>query len=369
MKISVVSDIDSFRALKSGWNALLENSINNTLFLRWEWMFNYYSNMCNGQELFLLLVRDDKEKLKGIAPFVLREERIITKKVFLEFIGQRYSYYLGIIANCNNRDEVNREIYDYLFENRRRWDLISLRHLLDDEALKNHLRIHAKRHGYSCRESIQDPCKIVPLQESFDEYISCLDKRFSKRLKRSLRRINKDFHIELSVPENEKSLNIFWRKFLELHIERIKNKGSKTILSNKKFQEFYYSVAQAMYIEKKLCLIALKFDKEIVAILFGIAWKDTFYFLNIGYKKFSRYNLAVVLPVLCIERSIKDGLKYFDALSGGGDYKEKLGGVDKGGLSIQVAKRITRLEVMAKTVAKKVLKKGMISRTKNVGFL
>lgn len=357
MLITVLRDIDCFRAIKDEWNALLERSSNNTLFLRWEWIFNYYRTMCKGQELLLLLVRNDKGQLKGIAPFILREERIITKKVFLEFIGQRYSYYLGIIASCNNRDDVYQAICDYLFENRRRWDLISFIHLSDDSLFKMHLKNHAKGCGYSWRESIKDSCKIVPLQESFDEYISCLDKHFSKRLKRSFRRIKRDFHVELSIPEDEKSLNFFWRKFLELHIGRIKNKGSKTILSNKEFQEFYYSVAQAMYIEKKLCLIALKFNKEIVAILFGITWKDTFYFLNIGYKKFSRYNLAVVLPVLCIERSIKDGLEYFDALGGGGDYKEKLGGVNRGGLRVQVLKPILLLENMISSTSAKLARK------------
>lgn len=369
MTITVVRDIDSFRALKDEWNALLENSSNNTLFLCWEWMFHYYTHMCEDQELFLLLVRNDKGELKGIAPFILREERIITKKIFLELIAQRYSYYVGIISNNDNREDVYREIFGYLFANRKSWDLINIIHLSNHEKFKMHLKNHSKEYGYLCRETIKDPCKVVRLTRSFNEYMSSLSKDISKKVKYYLRSINRDFGVEVSLPDDEVSLLASWRKFLELHESRVHSKGGKTVLSNKAFQDFYYSIAHAAYQEGNLRLTALKLDDEIAAVLFGIVWNKTFYFLNIGYREFSKYSLGLVLPVLCIEKSIESGLEYFDFMGGGGDYKEKLGGVDKGGLNIQVVKRITRLEVMAKTVAKKVLKKGMISRTKKVGFL
>ena len=344
MKISLLRDINSFRELKDEWNALLAKSSNNPLFLRWEWMFYYYKNMCEGQELFLLLVRGDEGELKAIAPFILREERIITRKTFLEFIGQKYSYYLGIISNKDKKHDVYEAIFCYLFENKKKWDMINFIHLSEDEAFKMYLKNHSKGYGYIWREEIQDSCKVIQLQESFVEYISSLNKQFSKRLKYYLRSIKRDFDVELSLPEDEESLLLFWHKFLDLHIKRVENKESKTILSNKKFQDFYYSIAHSLYGENNLHLIALKLDKEIVAMLFGAVWNKTFYFLNIGYKEFSKYSLGFVLPVLCIEQSIKNGLEYFDFLGGGGDYKDKLGGVDRGGLKIQVLKLMPVLE-------------------------
>jgi len=366
MKITVVTDIGSFGALRDEWNALLSTTNNDTPFLRWEWTFHYYEHMCKDQTLFLLLVRDNREALRGIAPFVLRERRIITRRVFLEFIGQNYSYYLDIIANDESGDDVAKEVVGYLFENRRRWDLINLVHLSDDAKLKTHLKTYSNAHRYCWRESIQDPCKVVKLPTSFDEYILSLDKHFSQTLKRSLRRMERDFDVELSVPEDAQSLMLLWHRFMDLHIERIQDKESTTILSNKDFQEFYFSVAQAMFREHNPCLIALRFDKQIAGVLFGITWKNTFYFVNIGYKKFSRYSLAVVLPVLCIERSIMDGLAYFDALGGGGDYKEKMGGVDRGGIKIQVLKPMPLLENMAKNMARKILNRRMLDKAKNV---
>lgn len=369
MAITVLDDLDSFRGIRGEWNALLENSSKNTLFLRWEWMFHYYDNMCNGQQLFILLARDDEGKLKGISPFVLREERIIAKKIFLEFIGQRYSYHLGIIADEDNRDDVYQAICDYLLENRRRWDLLHFIHLADDALFKAHLKSCAKDLGYFSQESIKDSCKVVKLKGNFDEYMSGLDKRFADRLRYYLRSLNRDHHVQLAVPADEESLQVYWRTFLDLHQTRVHNKGGQTVLSNPGFQEFYYSVARAAYNDNHLSLVALQLDGEIAAVLFGIILNNTFYFLNIGYREYSKYSLGLALPLLCIERAIKDGLQYFDFLGGGGDYKEKLGGADRGGLSIQVMRPMILLETKAREVAKKMLNRGMLSRTKKGGLL
>lgn len=357
MDISVAGDIDSFRALRPEWNALLENSSNNKLFLRWEWMFHYYDNMCNGQELFILLARDDEGRLKGIAPFILREEKIITKRIFLEFIGQKYSYHLGIIADRDNRDNVHRDICDYIFKNQRRWDLISFIHLPDDETLKKHLRSRSKVCHCYWRERSWDPCKVFQIRGSLDEYISSLNNKFSKKVKYNLRRIKRNFEIEVSLPENEEELILYWDRFLDLHIKAIEGKGSTTILSKQGFQRFYHCVAYVAYREGSLALMALKLDKEIVAMKYAIVRNKTCYFLNSGYQRVAKYSLYVLSTVLCIEKLLESGVEYFDFAGGGGYYKEKLGGVDKDGLHIQVVKPISALEQMARKIGGKIVKK------------
>jgi CelD/BcsL family acetyltransferase involved in cellulose biosynthesis len=357
MNTTVVRDVAHFRTLKDEWNALLENSINNTLFLRWEWMFYYYEKMSKEQRLFIIVAREDDGNVIGIAPFIITKNRVLARKRFLEFIGQRYSYHLGVIAKKDDRNNIYKELLRYLFESRKEWDLINFYHLSDDALFKIHLKNYSKRHGYLYIDSVQNPCKVVRLNQNFDQYMGGLDERFAKKLKYYLRSVNRDFEVELSSPDDEKSLTVFWRSFLDLHEKRVHSKGAKTILSNKNFQEFYYSIAQDAYRENNLSLVALKLNKEIAAVLLGIIWNKTFYFLNIGYKEFPKYSLGFVLPLLCIQRSIESGLEYFDFLGGGGDYKEKLGGVDKGGLSIQLMKPVALLENMAKKILKRALRK------------
>ena len=58
-----------------------------------------------------------------------------------------------------------------------------------------------------------------------------------------------------------------------------------------------------------------------------------------------------------LKSTIKDGLEYFDALGGGGDYKEKLGGVSRGGLQVQVLKPMLLLENMIRSTSAKLARK------------
>jgi CelD/BcsL family acetyltransferase involved in cellulose biosynthesis len=208
------------------------------------------------------------------------------------------------------------------------------------------------------------------LNDSFDEYLSSLDKPFSKKLKYDLRSLNRDFNVEVSLPEDERSLLAFFKTFLDLHIGRVENRGSRTLLSNKEFQTFYYCVAKAAYQEGHLRLVALKLDREITAVLFGIVYAGTFFFINIGYRPYSKYSLGLVLPALCIESSIESGLEYFDLLGGTRPYKEDLGGVNRGGLCIEIVKPSRYLENLVREIVRrtagKILSRRMINKIKKV---
>lgn len=358
MAITIVRDIDSFRELKNEWNALLEDSGNSTLFLRWEWMFTYYEHRYSDEELFLLLVRNDGGELQGIAPFVLRKERVIAMKTYLEIMGQRHSSYLGIIAQSDSRDEVYREILDYVFKNRSLWDSINLTHLLDENEFKIQLESFASKYGYLYKANIKDACKAIRLTCTFQEYMSGLDKHLAKKMRYYLRSMHRDSIVELSFPKDENTLKDLWRAFVDLHETRVHNKGGKTPLSDESIQKLFYCIAMDAFKEDSLCLAALKLDGQIAAVLFGIIWKSTFYFVNIGYKEHSKYSLGLVLPLLCIEKSIGEGLQWFDLLGGGGDYKERLGGVDRGGgLNIQVMRTLCLYENIVADSAKRIARK------------
>ncbi|MGA2031931.1 MAG: GNAT family N-acetyltransferase [Thermoguttaceae bacterium] len=334
-------------------------------------MFPFYQHMCKNQELFLLVARGAQGEVRGIAPLVLRRERIITENTFLEFIGQRQSYYLGVIANQDACGDVYPAICDYVFENRRKWDAISLANLANDELLKENMMEKARSHNCFWHEEIRNPCKVVRLGASFDAYISSLDPHIAKKLKYCRRSMDRDHVVETTMPADEQSLNAYWRAFLELHQSRVRSKCQTTIFANHAFQEFSYSVVRAAYAEGNLRLVALKLDDEIRAVLFGVVWNKTFYFLNIGYKELSKYSLGHMLPVLCIEAAICSGLERFDFMGGGGEYKERLGGVDQGGMCLRAMKPTAFAESAARKAAEAVVKRVFRgrseSRTKRVG--
>ena len=342
--ISTAEDIDSLLALEGEWNGLVNECGDSSLFCQWEWVCQCCRCFSRDEELSVLLARDSQGALHGIAPFLLRRRHVITRRVFLEFVGQRFSYHLDVICQEERRSLVCKAIAEHIFENRDQWDVIDIMHLSEDTPLREHLTRYAKTVRYVWRQESYDPCKVVSLGHNFDGYMSSLPKPMSKKLKYYQRSMQRDFDVELCLAEDDKTLTVFWESFLELHIKRFGTKGAYTVLSDSDFQGFYRAMAQAAYREGNLRLVALKLDGQIAAVLFGIVCNETFNFLNIGYRKFSKYSLGLVVPVLCIEMAIEQGLGRFDFLGGGGDYKEKLGGLAEDGLRLSVWRRSALLE-------------------------
>ncbi|MBN1912285.1 MAG: GNAT family N-acetyltransferase [Pirellulales bacterium] len=352
MKAHAVTNVESFRALRGQWNDLLERSGHDTPCLRWEWMFSCYECLCLGQRLFLVLVEDDEGHLKGIAPFVLREERIVLRRVFLEFLGQRYSHHLGVIAHPDDQDAVCLAVCDYVFENRKQWNAVKLANASSDGMFRRRLRDCCGSNGYLRRERVSNPCKVVQLTGSFDEFLSSLEGQFRKKLRYSLGRLEREHRVELIMPKDEDTFSLIWNRFLELHQGAIKDKGSQTVLLDPRYQRFYRSVAHSAFLEGTLALVAMQLDGQIAAVKFAVVRNKTCFFLNSGYQRVPHFSLYLLSTVLCIKMLMERGIKRFDFMGGGGGggYKEKLGGQPCDGLSIMCYPRIVFIETAGKRV-------------------
>ena len=60
--------LTELQELAGFWNDLLERSLNDNLFLTWEWMTTWASTYLSGDELFVITVYDDGCPV-AIAPF------------------------------------------------------------------------------------------------------------------------------------------------------------------------------------------------------------------------------------------------------------------------------------------------------------
>jgi len=212
-----------------------------------------------------------------------------------------------------------------------------------------------------CRENINNPCKVVQIIGSFAEYIASLDRHFAKELEYKLRRLKREYQVTLVVPETESDLQHMWNRFVELHVQAVEYKGASTVVSAPEYERFYYSIAEVAYREGSLALMGMKLNEEIAAVKFMVVRNKTCFLLNSGYQRGIRHSLYLLSTVLCIEKLLEKGVEYFDFMGGGGRHKTKLGGVDRSGLSIQIGRRMTMLEVMtkegAKRIARRILKK------------
>ena len=69
---SIISYIQDFKLIKNHWNELLEKSQTDKLFMRWEWLFNWWIVFGDNHQLFIILVHENNN-LIAIAPLVCKD--------------------------------------------------------------------------------------------------------------------------------------------------------------------------------------------------------------------------------------------------------------------------------------------------------
>src|SRR5882724_10534270 len=76
MEVSAVTTRTELEALAPEWNALLQASCADTIFLTWEYISAWLDAVAPRAELRVLAVRNGRGELVGIAPFYRRRIRL-----------------------------------------------------------------------------------------------------------------------------------------------------------------------------------------------------------------------------------------------------------------------------------------------------
>jgi hypothetical protein len=81
MKLEILRTADDVHKIGSEWNNLLWNSENNKLHFSHEWFLCSYNVFHSGDQLYVIVLRDDSSILRGIAPLVIVRETYRFKRI------------------------------------------------------------------------------------------------------------------------------------------------------------------------------------------------------------------------------------------------------------------------------------------------
>ena len=75
--IEEIRDTVKLKSLANKWNNILSQSESDSIFLTWEWVFNWWQVYGSGKQLRVLVVRDQHEDIVAIAPFYAHTKRFL----------------------------------------------------------------------------------------------------------------------------------------------------------------------------------------------------------------------------------------------------------------------------------------------------
>jgi len=335
------------------WGKLAEK---NGFFLTPEWMLPWIKAAEKGKTVSpWIAVAKEKGKISAIAPFALKGKE-------LQFLGQDYSYNLGILAE--DEDDAA-GIADFVFANAEKWDRIFFRHLVDGQPLVREMQERCREQGFSFEAQQGDACSVVLLPDSMEKYFAGLKKKLRKNLRNDLSRLEREFKIETKVFSGSNGFEQNWKEFLGLHFENMERKGEKTVLAEEWFREICYKACRSAAAKGGLCFLQLLLDGKLAGSLLAVEHNGVFSVLNIGFgKEFAEgQSLGNVLFLKAIEYCCKKGIKELDLLGGSPEYKAKFGAVQRNGIELRVFKTgSSRIADSLKRNTKKIARAFLLSQ-------
>lgn len=338
---TITTNAESIKFLQKEWTELLKGSGMNNLFLTWEWINSWCLNMLDkSANTLIVTVRDDK-KLIGIAPLVIILDENQEKTI--QLLGQSYSYHLGFIAQLGREAEIYNSIWNYLFELKEfKINKVEFIHFDENRFFESVISHQCEKRGLVIEKAVQNPCKVLRLPNSFDEYLKSgiISKNLRRNIKKDFNRLELEFPFDIFLADTT-TFKQYWSEMLILHREMMRSRNKCSALLTDSFPNHLQYIAEVSLSKTELKLSVLTINNETAAVMLGIIYNGVFNALTIGVNhqiinKIPWLNLTILSHLLNVKIAIESNCKAFDFGGGRHDYKYKMGGIDTGGVKFTI---------------------------------
>lgn len=323
---------NGFAALKTEWNALLQRSRFNTLFLTYEWQTTWWAYLGEGELWIVAMRRADTDELVGIAPLyrVVNDDGPWAGKPKLNIVGCiEVSDYLDIIVAQGWEGTVYAALRDWLCSDEApAWEVLDLCNLPQDSLTYRDLPSVFTGSGCDVQVSQEDTAPQFALPLHYETYLQeQVDKKQRGEIRRKQRRAEREAvaHFYFVGPQDNLAAEI--DDFVALQRA---SRADKAEFMTPEMRRFFGAMAQRMQDAGYLRLGFLCLDGEKTAALLGFEYNRRYLLYNSGYDPDLHAQLSPgwVLLAYTIQYAIAVGCEVFDFMQGDEEYKYRFGSQD-----------------------------------------
>ena len=342
-KVKQITNPNSFLKLKEDWNFLLKNSGNRNIFLTWEWLYTWWTFYNKGKNLFIILV-ESNNRLVGIAPFYVKDERILGNKIkSLRVLGDEEvcSEQLDVIVQSDFRKDVCEKICDYLDTNTTLWDIL---HLMDFKKNSFFVEILRKYSISNKFKIIIDEITVNPyltISSDWDTYFQSLSRNQRKNYRNYTNKLQKKFNHKFESFTNNRDLPLdeVMSQLIFLHEKKWTQEVGSGVFKRKRFREFHLTVAKEFFDNDWLKLFLLWIDNTIKGVFYCFEYENILFAYQLGYEPaLKEYSIGKLVITWSIKCAIESGLYEVDFLRGENVYKYKYTNGIRNNISVLISK-------------------------------
>jgi CelD/BcsL family acetyltransferase involved in cellulose biosynthesis len=322
----------------ASWTTLAEQSIADTPFSRHEYLSEWWKTLGGGEwksaELVLISARENDE-LIGIAPLFIADYE---GQRALMLVGSiEISDYLDLIVRDRDLPRFASGLFDFLLSTfHDRWSTLDWYNLPDDSPTLAALKEEAERRGWTYHEEIYRPTPRIPLNGSFDEYLSRIDKKQRHEIRRKMRRAaESDKNVRFTVVNGTPDINAEINAFFDLMV----HDPGKAEFLHPAMREQMTVTLQNAHAHGYLWLAFLEIDGVKTAASLNFDYKNKLWGYNSGVsREHMELSPGWVLLAYTIQWCCENGRYEFDFMRGDEEYKYRFGGVNKYVMRVKLIK-------------------------------
>lgn len=310
------------------WNALVEQSIADTPFSRYEYLSQWWKTLGGGewQSAELVLVSaEENDQLVGIAPLFIAEYE--GRKTLLLLGSIEISDYLDLIAREEDLPRFLSGLLDFLASSHGdAWSALDWYNLPDDSLTLAALKTESETRGWTYHEEVYRPTPRIALNGSFEDYLARIDKKQRHEIRRKMRRAAESGRVNFYVVDKNADIEPELESFFHLMVQDT----NKANFLHPAMREQMITTLRAAHKGGYLWLSFLEVDGAKAASTLCFDYKNKLWGYNSGvsfdYKDLSP---GWVIMGYDIQWCCDNGRYEFDFMRGDEEYKYRMGGVNR----------------------------------------
>ena len=311
------------------WNTLVKQSITDTPFSRYEYLSEWWKTLGGGEwksAKLVLASASENEQLIGIAPLFIAE---YDNRQALMLMGSiEISDYLDLIVREADLSRFLSGLIDFLASSLAdTWSAIDWYNLPDHSPTLTALKANSEGRGWTYQQEIYRPTPRIPLNGSFEEYLSRIDKKQRHEIRRKMRRaaeseLNVRFVLIDKSADIEKEINDFF--------ELMTQDSNKANFLHPAMREQMTVTIRAAFEHCYLWLAFLEVGGVKVAASLNFDYNNKLWGYNSGVsREHMELSPGWVLLGHVIQWCCENGRYEFDFMRGDEEYKYRFGGVNR----------------------------------------
>jgi len=351
MNFILHNDFSEFSA--ASWNALVEQSIADTPFSRYEYLSQWWKTLGGGEwkrrdgvspstgemtsPLLVLVSATENDQLIGIAPLFIME---YDNQHVLMLVGSiEISDYLDLIVRAEDLPRFLSGLLDFLVStslSSDNWSGLDWYNLPDSSPTLAVLKTESEQRGWNYHEEVYRPTPRIPLNGSFEEYLARIDKKQRHEIRRKMRRAaESEQNVRFYIVDGTADINSEINDFFDLMVQD----PNKEQFLHPSMRDQMTVTIQNAHAQGYLWLGILEIGGVKVAASLNFDYKNKLWGYNSGVRsEHMELSPGWVLLGHVIRWCCENGRYEFDFMRGDEEYKYRFGGLNRFVMRVRVSK-------------------------------